>query len=156
MATLTSVNGAQRTNEIASPPVKLDVTLNKGKIRRLYDSYSIDAADELGTSGLISMMTIPAGARVVDARFVAPASGATGLVDIGWAASADGVEAADANGFFNQADPGAAAVDAKMGATLPGWNKKFSSPVLVQIDVTEITADSGGDTWHLEIFYVLE
>lgn len=156
MATLTSVNGDNRASEVASPAVKLDAAENKGKLRRLYDSYTIDAADEFGTSGLISMMTIPSGARIVDARFIAPASGATGICNIGWAAGATGAEAADDDGLFVLADPGGGAVDSKMSGTVAGYNKKFSEEVLVQIDVTEVTADSGGDTWQLEIFYVVD
>jgi hypothetical protein len=157
MATLTSVDSVEKTLTDASPTVKLDVTLQKGVIRRLYGSYLIDAADEFGTSGLISMFTIPAGARIIHGKTTMPVSASTGIYDVGWAASADAAEAADATGFFSQVDPGAAAVVGQlMLETVTGYNKRFASPVECQVDFTEATADSGGDTLELELWYVLD
>lgn len=157
MATLTTVYGANHTKSfISEPPEMVDACEQKGRVRHLYDEYTVDAADEFGTNGIIKMMKIPKGARVIDAQVVCPATGATGIFDIGWAAGADGDEAADADGFFSQIDPGAAAVDANMAGTVAGWNKTFAEEVEVQIDCTEATADMGTKTIKLSILYVLD
>lgn len=163
MATLTTVLGANLTNKEAEPSVKIDASQDYGKLRVMYDSYTVDAADEIGTSGLIRLMTIPKGGRLIEAEVSMPASGATGLFDLGWAASAeldeDGttVEAADANGIINQFDPGGGAISRqKMLSTVPGYMKKFSGAVEVQADCTEVTADSGGDTMEVMIIISVE
>lgn len=156
MATLTTVNGVNATLRANVPSEKVIANQQYGRVRHLYDEYTVDAADEFGTSGLIKMMKIPKGARVIDARVVCPATGATGIFDIGWAAGAGGVELADADGFFAGIDPGAAAVDAKMVGTRPGWQKTFAEEVEVQIDCTEATAAMAGLKIALEIQIVVD
>lgn len=155
MATLTTVKGANLTLVEQEVSEKLDVTQNYGKLRVLADSYTVGDDDEFGTSGLIRMFKIPKGARLIDARVAMPASGANGQFEVGWAASEDldesgsAVEAADPNGIFTTQDPGDAAVDARMSATVAGFLKRFDAEVEVQVDFTEATADSGGDTLEL-------
>lgn len=163
MATLTTVKGANLTLKETVPASKIDVTMNYAKLRVLYDSYTVDAADEFGLSGVIRLFTIPKGARLIDFEVSMPASGATGIFDIGWAASAeldsdgDPVEAADADGIISQVDPGAAAVDRqKMLSTVDGFMKKFNAAVEVQADCTEVTADSGGDTFEFMAIIAVE
>lgn len=156
MATLTTVKGAQRTLQENVPSEKLSVSLNYGKLRILHDSYTVDAADEFGTDGLIRLFTIPKGARLIDFETTMPASGANGIFEIGWAAGADGVEAADPNGIAT-VDPGDAAVErAKMLSSAPGYMKKFEEAVEVQADCTEATADSGGDTFYFTAIISVE
>lgn len=160
MATLTTVKGANLTNKEADPSVKIDASQEYGKLRVLYDSYTVDTADEFGTSGLVRLMTIPKGSRLIDAEVSMPAAGANGMFDLGWAASADldedgvAVEAADADGIIASADPGDAALERqKMLSTRPGYMKKFGAAVEVQADFSEATADSGGDT--LEVMLII-
>jgi len=155
MATLTTVKGANVTLRESEPTVKLDVTQNYGGLHVLYESYTVDAADEFGTSGLIRLFDIPKGSRLIEFEVSMPTSPSAGIFDIGWAASAEldsdgnAVEAADPNGILEQVDPGAAAVDRqKMLSTVPGYGKKFAASVEVQADCTEATADSGGDTYE--------
>ncbi len=155
MATLTTVKGVNRTLQENSPSEMLDVTQNYGNLKVLYDYYVVDAADEFGTSGLIRLFTIPKGARLIDFETSVEAAGATGIYDIGWAESAeldsDGVAvvAADPDGIMASVDPGAAAVSRqKMVSTVPGYMKKFAAAVEVQADFSEVTADSGGDTFE--------
>lgn len=163
MATLTTVSGANVTLKESVPAEKLDVSTNYGRVRVLYDSYAVDTADEFGTSGLIRLFEIPKGARLIDFEVSMPAAGATGIFDIGWAASdeldSDGnpLEAADADGIIQQVDPGAAAVNRqKMLSTVPGYMKKFAGAVEVQADCTEATADSGGDTFEFLALIVVD
>lgn len=163
MATLTTVKGANLTNKEAEPSVKIASSQEYGKLRVMYDSYTVDSADEFGTSGLVRLMTIPKGARLIEAEVSMPASGATGIFDLGWAASAEldsdgnALEAADANGIIAAADPGDAALDRqKMLSTVDGYFKLFSGAVEVQADFTELTADSGGDTLEVLIIVSVE
>lgn len=161
MATLTTVKGANLTLKENSPSSALDVTMNYAKLRVLYDSYTVDTADEFGTSGLVRLFTIPKGARLIDCEVSMEASGATGIFDLGWAASADliagtatPVEAADPDGIIAAVDPGAAAINRqKMPSTVPGYMKKFAAAVEVQADFSEATADSGTDT--LEVMAII-
>jgi hypothetical protein len=154
MATLTTVSSDQIALQEADPSVKLDVTVNYAKLRVLVGSYTVDAADEFGTDGLVRLFKIPAGARLIDCEVSMEAAGATGIFNLGWAASADGVEDADADGIIAAADPGAAALNRqKMPSTSPGYLKKFASEVEVQADWTEASADSGEDT--LEVVAII-
>lgn len=161
MATLTTVSGVNYAKEVSNPPVALASQQSYGRVRFAYDEYTVDSADEFGTSGLIKLMKIPKGARLVDAHVVCPATGATGIFDVGWAASAElsggvALELADADGIFAGIDPGAAAVDSRMAGTVAGWNKTFAAEVQVQADCTEATADMGTLTFKLAIFYVVD
>lgn len=158
MATLTTVSGVNYAKKnVTLPTVKIPANEERGVVRHLYDEYTIDTADEFGTSGIINMMTIPKGARIVDAQVVCPAVGTTGIFDVGWAASAEsGAEVADPNGIFDQQDPGAAAVDANMAGTVAGWQKTFTEAVVVQVDWTEASQDGGTKTIKVSIFYVLD
>ncbi len=162
MATLTTVKGVNRTLLENNPSEKLDVTQNYGRLRVLVDSYTVGTADEFGTSGLIRMMTIPKGARLIDAHVSMEAAGATGIFDVGWAASAElsggtAVEAAAADGIFAAVDPGAAAINKQvMSSTVEGYLKKFGAAVEVQVDWSEVSADSGDDTLELVLFIVVD
>lgn len=134
--------------------VKRDAGDQHGRVRVAYDSFTINSTDEVGSGAVINMMKLPGGATVVDAHLVMPASGTTGIVDVGYLAN--GVDAADPNAFFESADPGAAAVDARMAGTVAGFNKKLGAETTVTITASEATADAGGDTWELFIYYVLD
>lgn len=157
MATLTDVYGVNATKrDVTRPAEKVPANEQYGRVRVLYDEYTVDTADEFGTSGLIKMMKIPKGARLVGARVVCPATGATGIFDVGWAAGAKGVELADADGIFAAQDPGDAAVDAQMAGTVAGFNKTFEEEVQVEVDFSEATADMGTKTLKLMLFIVVD
>ena len=159
MAVLTDVKGRNKTNVDAEPSVKLDVSEHRGRVRRLYDEYVVDAADEFGLNSIIRMSTIPANSRLMDARAVIPDAGSTGVVDVGWAASAQGGEAADPNGIFSGLDPASAAVDAKMAGTIAGYNKKFTEEVEAQMLWTTASDDfagGSGGTIKLELLVAID
>ena len=62
MSTLAgNLYGANQTLRRAEPSSKLDVTLNYGKVRYISDSYTVPAADQVGTSAVINMFKIPKG-----------------------------------------------------------------------------------------------
>lgn len=123
-----------------------------GKIKSLVASYTVPTADELATTDTLFLGKLPAGARVVDAKIVCPATGATGILDVGY--QANGVDAADLDGFIDGVDPGAAAVCANGNGVAIG--KKFSVETNVVLTPTEITADAGTKTIVVVISYVVE
>jgi hypothetical protein len=156
MATLTTVYGVNNTKrEQTVPPVMVAANEQYGRLRVLYDEYTVGASDEFGTSGLIKCFKIPKGAKVYGAHVVCPATGATGIFDIGWAAGATATEAADANGIFAGIDPGAAAVNTNNPESAVMF-KTFSEEVEVQIDCTEVTAAMAGLTIKLAVFFSID
>jgi hypothetical protein len=157
MATLTTVNSSQYADAYVDVPSdKLKAADKHGVLRRAYGSYTVDAADEFGTSGLINMFKLPKGATLVYARVAMEAAGATGIFDVGWDGGTNSLETADPDGILASVDPGAAAVDALMPSTRPGYNKRFDDEVTIQVDWTEASADSGGDTLELECWYIVD
>lgn len=158
MATLTTVYSDQYTDAYRDvPSSKVKAADKGGVLRRAYGSYTVDAADEFGTSGLINFFKLPKGATIVAAYVSCEASGATGIFDVGWDAGAESLETADANGIFAAVDPGAAAVDRQaMSSTVPGYNHTLLDEVNIQADFSELTADAGGDTYELEVWYVVD
>jgi|SRR5690349_11953917 len=169
MATIAGVVYADGATDRHSEPVEaLDVTLNYGKIRYVSDSYTIPAADELGTSALINFFKIPKGARVIEMKVTAPVDGgspATGQLDIGWLDSVEVdstgtvLEAADADGFFTgaQADFGNGALARlAMAASRPGYRKKFAAEVQVQAACIEASTSSSSAAILLEAWMVVE
>jgi hypothetical protein len=156
MATLTTVYGVNSTKrDVTVPAVKIAANEQYGRVRVLYDEYTVDAADEFGTSGLINLMKIPKGAKLVGAHVSCPATGTTGIFNIGWAASSVAGEDADADGIFSQIDPGAAAVNSST-LDIAGFGKTFSQEVQVQADCTEATDDMGEKTLKLALFIVVD
>jgi hypothetical protein len=157
MAVLTTVLAANAALVAGEPVEQIPANMNYGKLRVLYDEYVKPSGDTFGTDGLIKMFKIPKGARLLDFEFSCPDSGTTGIVDIGWAASADGVEAADADGIIAALDINAAAVNrAKMPSTRPGYAKKFSSEVEVQVDFTQATTATTADTFKAMAIIAVE
>lgn len=138
-----------------SPSSQLDVTMSHGRVRRAYDSYTLAA--EATTADTIDMMKLPKGARIVDARFIAPSDGTTGQWNVGW--TDNGTDGADADGLFigsSAGDTGGGAVDSKLLGTRPGYNQKFSEETLIQLACAENTTASDGDTLELEVFYIVD
>jgi hypothetical protein len=149
MATLGEVKAANVTLKEQEPIEKISASQEYGRLRVLYDSYAIDSADEFGTDGLIRLFKLPKNCRLLEFEVSMPASGTTGIFNIGWAAGADGDEAADSSGIISAVDPGAAAVDRqKMLSGATGYMKLFAEEVEVQADCTQATEDAGGDTYE--------
>ncbi len=158
MATLTTVYGANATlRDQTVPPVALASQQNYGRVRVLQDSYTQSASDEFGTSGIINMMKIPKGARVVDGILAITTSGSAGKFEVGWAAGATGTEVADANGLYEEVDPGNAALTGqRMSSVVAGFNKTFAEEVQVQLDCTEATAGGAAAVYELTLFIVVD
>jgi hypothetical protein len=157
MATLTTVNSTEYANAyVTEPNVKNDVSLLSGRVRRAYASYTLAAADILGTAGLINMFKLPKGARIVDAYVESPDSGLTGIFEVGWDGGTNGDETADPNGIFTSQDSGTAAITVEMDKSIVGWNRKFADEVTIQIDYTEATESASELVIELEVQYVVD
>jgi hypothetical protein len=134
------------------PSSKVNTPDLNGNIKMAYFDFTISAAPADGD--VLKLCKLPKGARVLDVEISAPDLGTAGVLNIGWAASAEldsagsAVEAADADGFMVSVDVNAAAATQNMadasGAAVPGYLKKFSAEVDVQIAIaTAWTATSG-------------
>lgn len=120
-----------------------------GSIKSIYSSFTVPAADELATTDTLFLAKLPPGARLLDCKVKCPATGATGIFNIGY--QANGVDAADLDGFVVGADPGAAAVYAAGAGA--GLGKKFTVETNVVLTPTEITADAGTKTVEFWMLY---
>lgn len=149
MATKYGVNHTLKYINVPSEKVKAKE--ETGKVRLAYDSFVFDA--ELAVTDVIKLMKLPKGAKVVDAIVKAPSLGATGIFDLGY--EANGVDAADTNGFVSAADFGGAAA-AKRMATEDGVFKEMGAESQVILTCTELTAAATGLKIEVAVFYVLE
>lgn len=137
------------------PSQKVDASDNGGRVRCIYDKFTLTAA--LSAGDVVYMGSkIPAGARVVDAMLVYDQLDASGGdADLGWLASDDGAESASVNGLIDGADvTSAGATRATNGA---GIGKKFESAVQL---VVEAQAAGGWDQTsgdiQMFVYYTLD
>lgn len=121
-----------------------------GHVKTLYDEYTFLA--EAGTSDVVYLGKLPAGARVVGGKVKCPSTGATGIFDLGYLAN--GVDAADADGFAAAVDPGAAAVLADLNGAAIG--KKFTVETTIVADFSEVTASATGDVLQVWVEYIID
>lgn len=153
MATVYAANyTAARVTVPASP---INVKDQHGRVRRLADSYTLTG--ELSLNDIIVAGVLPPGAKIVDARFVAPSDGTTGQYKMGWASN--GINAADDDAIFagTTVDSGAGAVDTKMVGTVAGWNFQLGdAETTLQILVSEATTASSGDVLEWEVYYIVD
>lgn len=144
------------------PAGKIDSGDFNGMKQIIFVDFTVTAAPS--NNDIIKLAKLPKGARVLDAHLSFPDLGTAGTLELGWAASpeldSDGVtvEAADADGFMASIDVNTAAAIVNMadvsGAAAPGFCKKFSGEVDVQLFVTAAwTATSGTIKGYIE--YVL-
>lgn len=151
MATLYSTQYNQAY--VAVPSSKIAPGDSNSSIMFKYFEYTFTAAP--ATNDIIKLFKLPKNTRVLDFEMSFPDLGTTGVLDVGWAASAEltvgtttPVEAADADGFLVDVDVNTAAAIVNMadvtGAAVPGYLKEFGAEVDVQIDVnTTWTVASG-------------
>lgn len=155
---MTDFHGVNATKLLVNVPSdKAAVGERNGRKRYIYDSFTFDAIIDT-TDRLLVGAKIPAGARVTDVKLQHPDMGTTGDFNIGWLASDDGVEVADADGFGAAVDVNAAAGSYSMFEDQPqagGMYKKFTREVQPLIVPSEITTATSG-TIDIEIEYVVD
>ena len=128
------------------------------KVKCLYDKYSYSA--DLDAADTIGFFTIPKDATPIDAMVKhADLDTSGGTIDLGWAASADGsTEAADDNGFIDNADVATAADVVKSSDNLaspPGIGKTFAADVMCEVKIEGDTDVTSGDV-EVWVLYVID
>ncbi len=152
--------GTNATKIAANPAQLTEQGEFSGGLRVMYDEYVFTA--DLAVNDLINMGgLLPAGARVMEVVCDSPDldSSSAGALTVGWAASADGVEAVSAAGFLSSMDVHTAGKTLSMSSLLQsavaGKFKKFASPVQPQIKISGET-DATTGTVRLAIFYIID
>jgi hypothetical protein len=147
---------------VDKPSEKIDAGDQNGRLRVAYEEYDLDTLGVVVAAGdIIRGPRLPKGCRVHNAYVESPSMGATGIFDLGWADVVDDsgtvIDAADQNGFVDQADAGGQAVLKSMRDTLgsAGQYKRFTEEVPVQIECTEVTVAITG-VIKLSIEYSVE
>lgn len=152
--------GTNATKVAASPAKLAEEGEQTGRLRVLYDEFALTA--DMGVNDIIKIgAPLPANARVMNALLDSPDldSSSAGALTLGWAASADGVESADAAGFLTTQDVHTAGIAGQMSSLLcsnvAGKFKRFAASVQVQVKVTGET-DATSGTIRVAIFYVVD
>lgn len=145
---------------VTKPPSKYPNGDVGGRVRSLYAEYDLgDDAAVLSSGDKVYMFKIPKGARVIGGFLSSDDLGNTITVEVGWEASADGVESADTDGFFNGLDLNSAADTFGMYLEAPsanlGLGKRFNAEVDVII-TAEATGTATDGTIKLNILYVVD
>ena len=135
---------------VTVPSEKIAIGEQSGVIKSLYTEYV--ASGELATTDTLYLGKLPPGARVIGGMIKCPASGATGILDVGY--QANGVDSADLNAFVEGADPGAADVAAQLAGA--GVGKKFTVETTVVCTPSEITASLDTLTLQVWLNYVVD
>ena len=151
----TPLYGVNATKRAAVPAQKVPTSDERGKMRILYDEFT-SAVAVIANAEEILMMKIPKDARLVEALIYADDHGTTGTFTVGWKASTDALEAADANGIFDTVDCKTAAVSELMSAdeAHAGILKKFAAEVQAYILMTEATDVSTAKSFKLALTIV--
>ena len=155
---MASKYGVNATKWRAAPMQVAEQGQQGGNLKECYDKYTLTA--DLASGDVIHMGKIPKGARVIDVRLVSADLDAqsAGTLDIGWAASADGVEAVDADGFLADVDVNTAAIAISMftsQSTRPGFQKTFAAEVQATVTIDGETDATSGSI-HLEVLYFID
>lgn len=149
--------GTNATNLAASVPSFAGVGEQGGRVRVIYDKYTLTA--DLASGDVIYMGgKLPANARVIEVMLkFADLDASGGTLDVGWLASDDAVESQTLEGFISNADcTSADVILASQNQAAPsGIMKKFSSAVQVVVSTDGDTDATSGDI-ELAIMYVID
>lgn len=117
-----------------------------GEVKVMFFDFTVPAVAPIAND-VFKLAKIPKGARVLEACLMFPDLGTTGLVSLGYAASADAVEAADSTAFISSQDVFTAAdtiLASQQQANPTGVMKLFSAEVDLELKVnTAWTAVAG-------------
>lgn len=130
---------------VAVPITKVPPGEINGEVRTLIFDYVIPGTAP-ALNDIIKLGKIPKGARIIDAEIAFPDLGTVGVIELGWAASADidtagvAIEAASASGLLAAVDVHTAAAIVNMadvaGAYVAGYSKRFLAECDLQIKVS--------------------
>lgn len=131
----------------------------QGGVKRvIFDTFELSADLVGGTDQIYMGGLIPKGARILDVKlFFDDLDASGGTLNVGWLASDDAAESADADGFLAAVDVTSAGTVSMFEdqSTVAGMHKKFTAPVQCVIaPVGDTDATSG--TISIEIDYILD
>lgn len=151
---MATVYGVNATKELAKPNNRIGEGDVNGRCHAAFDYYT--SPDVIGASDVIELMTIPSGARVTNVKITWTDFGTTGAGTLGWKASADAQESADADGLAPSCDLTSAGQYLSDSAivTNAGLFKKFAAPVRVTFNMSAVTTAAG--TIKVLVEYVLD
>jgi hypothetical protein len=138
MASLYGVNATKR--DVNVPSDKIPPGEVRGISRIAFDYYV--AAGALSNGDVINFMKLPKGARIIKAEVVADDLGTTGTGKLGWAASSDGLEAADDDALIASLDFNTAAARTQMALEAAKFHEMLAE-VQVQLTLTAATTAAG-------------
>ena len=169
----TTYKGVNATNAAASIPTLTEEGQYGGKMRKVFDSFTLTA--DLAANDLILMGTpLPEGALLVNARLITGALGGSCALDFGYTASNEnpvgdvGVggtvdQAADATAFFNQYVCSSAVNVAAQGTTVQAggagdfYMQRLAGPgCQPQIKCTVASSGATGIKIQTEIDYIVD
>ena len=155
MATVDSTN-LDQTQLVKTP--KLDKGLKNGRIKVLQDEYTFPA-DAFAANDEINSISLPKGAKIIDAEVMAPSLGTTGIFSMGLRASldADGnTLAEDADSLVASADFGGAAARQRMGSAEAALDQKLGDEAQVFLTCTEVTTAAEDLVLKWKVYYVVD
>lgn len=156
MATIYANNATLRDNQ--TPTAKIESNQNFGRIRQSYDKYDFSNGQITSSDDLI-MMKILKSAKVYGGHMWATqGSASAGKVTVGWLASDDAVESADANGLLDTQDFGNGDINqlmAEESAIPAGLGKEFAAEVSAYMEVTE-TSVAADNSLEFVLFYAMD
>lgn len=140
---------------VTVPNGKLNPEDLNGRVRRAYAEFTLSA--ELSSGDIVKMIRLPANANIIDAGFDCPAA-TSGTLDIG-VADADGSGSNDDDDAIFAALNISSAIDGntRLDWDSAGHNLKVNKEMDVQILADGVaTVGASGDTWKLEVLYVID
>lgn len=147
MAVLTLYGVNHTLAYVNVPPEKQGVGEQDGKLRVAYDEFTLTAIPDANST--VSMMKIPAGARIVQAIFSSPDQTTTGIWNVGIASDSDYLIAS--------ADAGGQGVTKLMSdtANAAGQNVKLTEEQTILLTCTEAPGAATAKM-TLAVFYILD
>lgn len=130
--------GTNAANLIAVPQVKITPGDGGGKVRVVYEEFNIPATTPPTNDIVLLGQPLPPGARLIDVRFVFPAWGGSGAIDIGWAANE--TDAADATAVLSNISVTSAGTKSMSidNAAGNGMGKEFNLNATLPRQVTQL------------------
>ena len=153
MADVNGLNYAQ-TLDLKAP--KVDPGEKNGRIKILQEKFTFAA--ELTALDVVLGMNLPKGAKIVDAKMIAPAGFTAGTFSLGLGATTDSSDVAiveDLNSII-LATNFAAAARADMSPASPMWGVKLGSEAQLKAECTVTTTGATGLDLFMQVEYVVD
>lgn len=142
---------------VARPQVLKRQGEGGGKVRVLREVFTLPA--DAAANAVVKMGKLPKGAMVIAARLFGPDLGGTGTLLLGNAASADGAETADDNGFIDAADSSGQVFDVKAEGTNRGAKvgiTRLAGEVDVELKFSGATSSATGLKVYMIVQYLVD